>query len=260
MDLISGTDAYETVLIIYAIAAIATFTALWFIDAPYGRHMRNGFGPSINANVGWAVMESVALIAMPVFALLTTASISPVFLFLVFLWLAHYGNRAILYPWQRRHSSKKMPLMICLTACIFNTMNCYANGLGLAVNADLYTMAWLYDPRFIAGIALFIGGAALNLRSDAVLLQLRKDAGAASQDRYFIPEKGLHRYVAAPNYLGELIQWAGWALAAWSLAGVLLTLYTFANLAPRAVAHLKWYRETFPDYPRSRKALIPFVW
>ena len=36
--------------------------------------------------------------------------------------------------------------------------------------------------------------------------------------------------------------------------------YTFANLAPRAVSHRRWYRETFPDYPPSRKALVPWVW
>lgn len=259
MDFLSATESYETVLVIYAVAAVATFVALWFIDAPYGRHMREGFGPSINANLGWVIMEGVALVAMPVFAFLTSPAISPVFLFLVLLWIAHYGNRALIYPWQRRKSGKKMPLMICLTAVLFNLMNCYANGLGLAVNAELYDIAWLSDPRFLGGVALFYGGAFLNLHSDAVFLKLRRQEGAA-QDGYYVPDQGLHRYVAAPNYLGELIQWGGWALLSWSLAGLMLTIYTFANLAPRAVAHLRWYRETFPDYPRSRKALIPFIW
>ncbi|MEO7015762.1 MAG: hypothetical protein ABI130_12305, partial [Leifsonia sp.] len=36
-------------------------------------------------------------------------------------------------------------------------------------------------------------------------------------------------------------------------------VYTFANLAPRAMANHRWYRQTFDDYPGSRKALIPFV-
>jgi len=35
-------------------------------------------------------------------------------------------------------------------------------------------------------------------------------------------------------------------------------LWTIANLAPRALANHKWYKETFPEYPSQRKALIPF--
>ncbi len=39
----------------------------------------------------------------------------------------------------------------------------------------------------------------------------------------------------------------GWSFAAW----------TAANLVPRAIAHHRWYRQRFPDYPPERKALIP---
>ena len=43
-------------------------------------------------------------------------------------------------------------------------------------------------------------------------------------------------------------------------AALAFAFYTVANLAPRASAHLSWYRERFPDYPRQRKALIPYLW
>lgn len=36
-------------------------------------------------------------------------------------------------------------------------------------------------------------------------------------------------------------------------------VWTAVNLVPRALAHHRWYREHFEDYPRQRKALIPFV-
>ena len=54
----------------------------------------------------------------------------------------------------------------------------------------------------------------------------------------------------APNYLGEIVEWTGWALATWSLAGLAFAVYTAANLAPRAVANHDWYLSTFDDYPR----------
>jgi len=45
----------------------------------------------------------------------------------------------------------------------------------------------------------------------------------------------------------------------WSLAGVFILGISAANLVPRAFATHRWYRDKFPDYPRHRRALIPFV-
>jgi hypothetical protein len=58
----------------------------------------------------------------------------------------------------------------------------------------------------------------------------------------------------------EIIEWTGFALMSWSPAALALAFYTVANLAPRASAHLNWYRKKFSDYPSERKALIPHLW
>lgn len=76
---------------------------------------------------------------------------------------------------------------------------------------------------------------------------------------YSIPRGGAFRYVSCPNYLGEMLEWGGWALATWSPAGLAFFVYTIANLAPRALGNHRWYREKFEDYPEERKALIPGV-
>jgi protein-S-isoprenylcysteine O-methyltransferase Ste14 len=70
----------------------------------------------------------------------------------------------------------------------------------------------------------------------------------------------LFEWVSCPNYLGEIVAWAGWALATWSPAGLVFAVWTFANLAPRAWSHHRWYRSNFPEYPKERKALVPGVW
>jgi len=50
-------------------------------------------------------------------------------------------------------------------------------------------------------------------------------------------------------------------MACWySLPALLFALTTPANLFPRAIQTLKWYRENFKEYPKERKAFIPFVW
>jgi hypothetical protein len=36
-------------------------------------------------------------------------------------------------------------------------------------------------------------------------------------------------------------------------------MFMIANLLPRAIAHHRWYANNFPDYPKERKAIIPFI-
>jgi hypothetical protein len=77
---------------------------------------------------------------------------------------------------------------------------------------------------------------------------------------YRVPRGWLFERVSCPNYFGEILEWFGYALASWSLAGLAFALFTAANIGPRAFAHHRWYHRTFPGYPPQRKALIPFVW
>ena len=58
-------EALPAVEWIYFVLAIITFLSLFFITAPYGRHNRPGWGLQINATRGWMVMETVALVALP---------------------------------------------------------------------------------------------------------------------------------------------------------------------------------------------------
>ena len=96
----------------------------------------------------------------------------------------------------------------------------------------------------------------LNVHSDNILLRLRKD----ETTQYGVPHGGAFRYVSCPNYLGEILEWTGWAIATWSLTGLSFAVFTFANLAPRAISHHQWYRKKFPNYPPNRRALIPGIW
>jgi 3-oxo-5-alpha-steroid 4-dehydrogenase 1 len=118
-----------------------------------------------------------------------------------------------------------------------------------------YPAGWLADPRFLVGVALFFAGFVINQQSDEILRTLR----APGERGYKIPRGGLYRFVSAPNYFGELVEWIGFALAAWSPAALVFVVWTAANLAPRAWANHRWYRRTFPDYPPERRALVPFL-
>jgi 3-oxo-5-alpha-steroid 4-dehydrogenase 1 len=147
-----------------------------------------------------------------------------------------------------------MPLLIAGSAIAFNLLNASVNAPQLS-SFGAYDSSWLRDPRFLIGAAIFFLGFTLNIRADNVLFSLRKPG----EKGYRVPYGALHDLVANPNYLGEIVEWTGWAIATWSLAGASFALYTAANLVPRALANRKWMRERLPDYPRERRAIIPFI-
>ena len=233
--------------------AVVTFVALCFIVAPYGRHHRAGWGPSLRARVGWVIMEAPASVLFAAFYLLGDHRAELVPLIFLGLWQLHYVQRAFVYPFLIRGHGR-MPVSVVGMAIAFNLLNAWINARWIA-HFGHYDASWLVDPRFTIGVLLFLGGFALNLHSDRVLRRLRR----GNADGYSIPRGGAYRLVSNPNYLGEIIEWTGWAIATWSLPGLAFALYTVANLAPRAMSNHRWYRETFDDYPPARRALVPFV-
>jgi len=230
------------------------FVSLFVITAPYGRHNRTGWGLTVSSTLGWVLMEAPASLAFFAFYFMGEGRAQPAPLVLLGLWQLHYVNRAFIYPFRRRGGEKPMPLAVVLIAVVFNLANTYLNARFLT-HFGHYAADWIADPRFGAGVALFLVGFGINQHADHVLRTLR----APGESGYKIPQGGLYRFVSAPNYFGELLEWSGFALAAWSPAGLAFVVWTAANLVPRAWANHRWYRQTFPDYPSARRALVPFL-
>jgi 3-oxo-5-alpha-steroid 4-dehydrogenase 1 len=233
---------------------VVVFVALFFVAAPYGRYARAGWGFTVSNRTGWALMESPAALAFAGIYALGDHALEPMPLVLAALWLTHYVHRAFVYPFRLKASQKQMPLAVTFMAITFNLINAYLNARWIS-HLGRYPTAELTRWPFVVGAIGFAAGMVLNLHSDAVLRALRPDG----ETGYRVPHGGGYRLVSAPNYLGELMEWASWALATQSLAGLSFFLFTFANLVPRAVSNHRWYRATFPDYPKNRRAVLPWV-
>ncbi len=251
---------YWGILIASAVIALAIFILLFFVSAPYGRHVRKGWGPTITSKWGWILMESPTVAIAVVLFVVSDYSFELVPIVLFVLWCLHYVQRDLIFPFFLR-TNKRMPLLIILFGLIFNTSNTYlqvrwifhfARETGIGPQ---YLPDWLVDPRFIIGVIIFIVGYIINRHSDLVLRDLRKPG----EKGYKIPFGGMYKFISSPNYFGEILIWIGWALMVWNLAGLLFVFWTLANLFPRAKSHHKWYLKEFPDYPKERKALIPFL-
>lgn len=143
-------------------------------------------------------------------------------------------------------------------------------------------------PLFWVGVGVWALGYAGNIFHDEILLNIRRTAkskgksraqdpddsnGKNKQEHYSIPYGYLYNYISYPNYFCEWMEWLGFALAAsplpqfYSLPMLLATitppfLFFWSEvllMIPRAYRGHKWYHSKFPDYPKERKAVIPWL-
>ncbi len=230
------------------------FVLLFFVIAPYGRHTRPGWGLMVSNRLGWMVMESPSALGFAAIYFSGQHALEPVPLVFAALWLTHYVNRTFVYPFRMTSQQKLMPASISALAIIFNVVNAYVNARWISHLGE-YPTTWFADPRFALGVLVFAAGMTLNISSDNILFRLRQPG----EEGYKIPYGGAYRWISAPNYFGELLEWGGFALATWSLSGLSFFLFTFANLVPRAVSNHRWYRQKFPEYPSERRAVLPWI-
>lgn len=248
---------------------------------------------SLTGIKSWILMELVAPISLTYAFLnnpLSTGSHPPLTLthpptFLAALYLLHYLNRALISP-LRTPSRSKSHIGVTLSAVGFNVTNGTLLGTYLASPAAQAFLSGAFArPTFWFGVVLWALGLAGNILHDEILLNIRRKAKAKGkarasppptqrkQEHYAVPHGGLYRFISYPNYFCEWCEWFGFALAAApppsfaSLGAFVVTaappwLFFLAEIAvmfPRAWKGHQWYHEKFPDYPKERKAVIPFL-
>lgn len=241
------------VLLVFMLA-VPTVLLLLRVNAPYGRFTRSGWGPTMPARFAWILFESPAVVVFSWIYFTGDNALQTAPLVLLAIWLFHYLPRTFLFPFLIRDTGKRIPAVIAVTAIVFNVLNAYVNARWIS-HFGSYGNDWPASAPFIAGVALFVLGWSINQQADYALRRLR----GPGETHYAIPEGGLYRHISCPNYFGEILEWIGWAVLTWSLAGAAFAVFTTANLLPRALASHRWYRATFDDYPATRRAVIPFL-
>jgi 3-oxo-5-alpha-steroid 4-dehydrogenase 1 len=245
-------EIFTLICCVWMVVGVVTMVVLRFVSAPYGRHTRPGWGPTLSNRLAWIIMESPGLVIMPTLFVLGPIEKTPMHVVLLAAYLAHYVHRAWIFPFRLRTQGKRMPVVIMGSAIFFNFVNTALIGYALGWLVS-FPAGWLWHPVFVLGAVLFAGGLAINIDSDTRLLRLR----APGETGYKIPQGGLFRWISCPNHFGEMLEWCGYALMFWNIAGLTFAVWTIANLLPRALDHHQWYKEKFPDYPPTRRAVLP---
>lgn len=239
-------------LVQFALCPLVLVSLLW-ITAPYGRHHRPGWGLLLPNRAAWILMELPALIVITLLVWLSPVRDHPQAWVPLSFWIFHYGYRTFVFPSLMRPSDRTFPALLVAMAIAFNSLNGFNNAAAL-IDAGKEN-APLFSIHFLVGAVIFLSGFAIHFQADRTIRLLRQPG----ESTYRIPRGGLFRWVSSPNYLGEIIEWTGWAIMTWSLAGVAFALFTFCNLAPRAIANHRWYRKRFNDYPPDRRILVPGI-
>ncbi|KAI0696670.1 3-oxo-5-alpha-steroid 4-dehydrogenase-domain-containing protein [Cerioporus squamosus] len=299
LDVHNAQVAYDTARKWFALIPPFFLPPTFFIDAPFGRFaslQKSIF--SVDGIRSWIFMELVSFgtfiytYTQSPLSPKAAGTAPPLTLthpptFLASLFLTHYLNRAIISP-LRTPSRSKSHLSVVLSAVVFNTLNGSLMGSYLSSPAAQTHLAGAFQrPLFWFGVALWAVGFAGNIYHDEILLNIRRNAKAKGKDKaddnngkdkskgehYAIPHGALYRFISYPNYFCEWAEWLGFALAA-APAPSFASLATFTAtvtppwifflnevwlMLPRAYKGHKWYHNRFPDYPKERKAVIPFV-
>ncbi|MGI6219558.1 MAG: 3-oxo-5-alpha-steroid 4-dehydrogenase [Bacteroidaceae bacterium] len=252
-------DIFNLFLCIMAATAVIVFLALQKVNAGYGLMFNPKWGPTLPNRWGWVLMESPVFLAMALLWACSDRRAEAVPLCFFLLFELHYFQRSFVFPFLLRGASR-MPLSIVAMGVFFNLLNALMQGGWIFYLSpdDYYPDGWFADPRFLIGVLLFAGGMAINWHSDYIIRHLRQPGDR----KHYLPRGGMFRFVASANYLGELVEWCGFALLTWSFSGAVFALWTAANLIPRAAATHRRYIELFgKEYTdEHRKRIIPFIY
>ncbi|MDR3418653.1 MAG: 3-oxo-5-alpha-steroid 4-dehydrogenase [Nevskia sp.] len=251
-------DRYTLFLYCWGALGLVSAASIYFLRMlPLSNRMegpQRGSRGVIDKRLGWVLME-VPVLATVIWCYWASAKSINYSIIMVAAFVFHYINRALIYPWRVKVRGKKMPIGTMLSSMLFYIVNGYLIGYYFGA-LRAYPASWLYDPRFIAGMLMFVAGFAVNVRSDNILIGLRKPG----ESGYKIPTGGMFRYISCPNYFGEMLEWAGFAVMSWSLPGLVYALWVDLPLFAQALLAHRWYLQTFgKEYPPERKAVIPGV-
>ncbi|MBR2052302.1 MAG: DUF1295 domain-containing protein [Bacteroidales bacterium] len=242
-----------------SIIAVIVFIALYFVTAGYGVFYNKKWGFAIPNKIGWVLMESPVFIAMILLCVFSERSTNVVCLIFLILFEIHYFQRSFIFPFLIRGKSV-MPMSVILMGVVFNTLNALMQGgwIFYVAPENMYEISWLTTPQFIIGTLIFFVGMIINIHSDYIIRHLREPGDT----KHYLPKKGMFKYVTSANYFGEFVEWCGFAILTWSLAGAVFALWTFANLAPRASKIYDNYKKEFGNELDTKKVkrILPFIY
>ncbi|KAL0486358.1 very-long-chain enoyl-CoA reductase [Acrasis kona] len=214
-------------------------------------------GPQISWTTVFLVEYFGSLIAFPVVYLLRDyiyskgSPLGDVQLLAAALFTLHFLKRELETLFVHKFGTDTMP--------IFNIFKNSSYYHGFAFYIAYYILHPLYTPpnkvQVIVGAAIFLVCLVCNFYCHIILSNLR---APGSRERK-IPRGFLFELVSCPNYFFEITQWVGFSIMTQSLPALFFALAGAGQMLVWAQGKHRRYKKEFPDYPKRRRVLIPYI-
>nr|CAG4634905.1 EOG090X097L [Alona affinis] len=172
-------------------------------------------------------------------------------------WIAHYAKRILETLFIHRFSHATMPVRNLFRNSAYYWL--FAAYVAYHVNHPLYTAPCKMQSYVALG---FWTVCELGNFSCHWLLRNLRPAGSKER-RIPRPTKDpltfMFNLVSCPNYSYEVGGWVAFTVMTQCLPAGLFAFAGFYQMAVWALGKHRAYKKDFPDYPRGRKAIIPFV-
>lgn len=174
-------------------------------------------------------------------------------------WTIHYVKRLLETLFVHRFSHGTMPIANLFKNCSYYWL--FGLYIGYYVNHPLYTPPALGPLQVYGGLAAFLFAELGNLSIHIALRNLRPPG--TKERRIPVPTGNpftmLFDLVSCPNYTYEVMAWASFTFMTQCLPAGLFTLAGLYQMTVWALGKHRQYKAEFPNYPRQRKAILPFV-
>ena len=172
-----------------------------------------------------------------------------------YMVLAHYIKRELETLFIHRFSSSTMPIKNLFINCTH-----YWFTFALLVGYFLFHPKYV-EPSYISMnlkyilIGLFSLFQIMNFLTHNELKNLRKP-GTTERG---IPKGYGFGLVSCANYFWETLVWGSYSVLTGTVTSYLFLAFSFYQMSQWALKKHKRYRKEFKDYPKNRKAIIPFL-
>ncbi|KAG5670163.1 hypothetical protein PVAND_000444 [Polypedilum vanderplanki] len=115
--------------------------------------------------------------------------------------------------------------------------------------------------RVFIATMLFIYLWYKQYESNMIFINLRKNkSGKVTTEIHLMPKGGWFEYVSSPHMTSEVGMYLVlYILLFQNTSYIYCLLWVVSNQFSNALLTHQWYKDTFSDYPKNRKAFIPFL-
>jgi very-long-chain enoyl-CoA reductase len=172
-------------------------------------------------------------------------------------WTLHYAKRLLETVFVHRFSHSTMPVRNLFKNCAYYWL--FAGYVAYHVNHPKFTSPCMCQVYI--GLAAFL---LFELGNFAIHLNLRNLRPPGTKVRKipqpdWNPLTQLYNFVSCPNYTYEFSAWFAFSAMTQCIPAFLFAIAGMYQMTVWAIGKHKNYKKEFKDYPKQRKAVIPFI-